>query len=1208
MGFTAYLNFQDGGGWQDITGSIREDIPRDRIWHNQFRAASDKCEITLGGDVALSNQLLAHEGGEILVDVRLDGTPYFYGVLQNDYDSAVSLGRLQRVTLNAVDTLYRLGNSVRYPFGPDASETSDDFAWTDWPVSDPATPGASIVHQLLYMAGWRSAEVSLPAVAATVPVFRHSSSDRRKYGELLNQLLEEAGYVLVQAPDGVVTLEDVYPVNDAASKTLRMSTPGELIEDYITKKRRRKFEAFQVSYRETERVNGAVVFDEVEGRADALSCNIDTSADPYNGAYPAGASATNRVYSVYQSDNPNLEIAAVENASLDYQTGAGALTLERADFSNPTKADVYLSGSAQLTRYRIIGDAIYYGRTFYLYKMVPTVSSTDREQSIEFQYLSTKAAAERLLSGRVAYWQSSVDYEFSTTTAVSPGEVISLVDDVVTGQTVKLLVNNVAESGEWTADGQRITRYDVTGYPISAFSLLAADRMYGDRISPSGSPDSTARVGEFLQDRPTYSNLESGTKSDGSTLTTKGRVEADTGYIGDLSIAGVLEVATAGSITSPNAYTLDKDGLVLDAGGSIIAGDATLDATGISGTGYSLTSAGLSITGGSINLGSGAFTVDDLGNLAATAGTVGGWNIGADLYDAADTIRLRPDDARVEIRDGAGNVTIALGYLGGVASYAATDYGLYINNPPVAVIDGGFDFENGDYRIADNAAYVIRDSGGAERGRFGSLGSGVVGLRVGDPGAGQGIQVDENGSAEFSGTVTIAGGSGIAALSDAGALAGMDAVGISNLDATVTVDGLIRADVIDVDNLVVRNLSAAYGDFGSLVGSPPQFAGGTASPKTFASGTSGNTVFNWLTSTIALNINQWYIAEGTYRGKQVTGVQAYNDPTSEVWIRTTNPLEVDKIEDTGSISADLTFYEIVYQTQIRGSLIPAVGPVADLGAENYRFRTLWAENGRFALDLYASFFRPNVMFENPTTEFPYHYIFAAPDGQQLVQIHDTGKVSARDGFDARNGGITLGGQTISSWSDVGGGEGEGPQGAWLSGCTSFNSDFRNNFARGGVWGSVAQPTAGNDGIEILQDGMYRITAAQRSTADGYSAIAESGNRNTLEDRTDGVWWHDHAGGSNDFAIGGYVGPLYAGEVITFGPSSSTAAGEMTYSSNGYSGYLIVEAFQGALPGPKGDKGEPGTVTADTVNGNFEVTQNLTVGGSLVVGGATLTVV
>lgn len=193
-----------------------------------------------------------------------------------------------------------------------------------------------------------------------------------------------------------------------------------------------------------------------------------------------------------------------------------------------------------------------------------------------------------------------------------------------------------------------------------------------------------------------------------------------------------------------------------------VKGAATIDGTitagdGIKSTGYISGVTGWQISG-SGNAEFNAVTVR--GNIQATTGAIGGFLIdGAELRDVNDRIALRPNKRRIEIKDDLGTTKIALGYLGQIADFTETQYGLYIAPGNDVLIEGDVDYANGDFAIDSDAAVVIRSGTGAEVGRFGSLSFGDIGLIIGR-GVSFGALTGGGGAAGTFGDLSGGGGAG----------------------------------------------------------------------------------------------------------------------------------------------------------------------------------------------------------------------------------------------------------------------------------------------------------------------------------------------------------------------------------------------------------------------------------------------------------------
>jgi len=138
-------------------------------------------------------------------------------------------------------------------------------------------------------------------------------------------------------------------------------------------------------------------------------------------------------------------------------------------------------------------------------------------------------------------------------------------------------------------------------------------------------------------------------------------------------------------------------------------------------------------------------------------------------------------------------------------------------------------------------------------------------------------------------------------------------------------------------------------------------------------------------------------------------------------------------------------------------------------------------------------------------------------------------------------------------------QGTGRVGDWgaKEGPSSYSSTYRNIYHVGMGKGNSLDWSTHADSIEILEDGVYWVKGVQRasSTTSVYVGVALDGSRSGLENKTDGMWNHDHADSANTYTQSNYIGPLSKGDKITCGPSSSGDG--LYYASSGYAGTLSI---------------------------------------------------
>lgn len=151
------------------------------------------------------------------------------------------------------------------------------------------------------------------------------------------------------------------------------------------------------------------------------------------------------------------------------------------------------------------------------------------------------------------------------------------------------------------------------------------------------------------------------------------------------------------------------------------------------------------------------------------------------------------------------------------------------------------------------------------------------------------------------------------------------------------------------------------------------------------------------------------------------------------------------------------------------------------------------------------------------------------------------------GIQAQLNAISTALNKLNSW-----GAKEGP--------TSLAGTYRNNWQMGQHQGVGIDATSYGDGIMINETGYYECIAYQRSDGTNiYIALGIDGNRTTIEERSTGIWGHDHSNVSGGWSKSYYIGPLNAGEKVTAGSSGGTAG--LTYGTAGYAGLLSVKRLR-----------------------------------------------
>lgn len=134
------------------------------------------------------------------------------------------------------------------------------------------------------------------------------------------------------------------------------------------------------------------------------------------------------------------------------------------------------------------------------------------------------------------------------------------------------------------------------------------------------------------------------------------------------------------------------------------------------------------------------------------------------------------------------------------------------------------------------------------------------------------------------------------------------------------------------------------------------------------------------------------------------------------------------------------------------------------------------------------------------------------------------------------------------------------QAEWAAkeGPTSWSSGYKVVWNTSMGTGSYLSPSAYNYGILVNITAIYEVWAAQRCNGGGdfFIGLGVDGNRSTLEDRSTGMWGHDHSPDSSQWSHSYYLGQLNAGEIITSGSPSNPNNG--LYGASGLFGHITIK--------------------------------------------------
>ena len=231
------LDFQDGGGNRDISAKvIHKSFRRSRyIWKN-LKPAQSACTFKMHRDATIINLLLSTTK-DVLVSITKDASDYFYGIVKNTFTFDIRT-KIGPTKLDCVDRGERLKKVI-----------DSTFAWTGYKVCDPASTGSSILHQLLTTAGFSSGEWSLSTtINKTIAYFVNIAPEKKKYHDVIRELLFEFGYVFHFGADGKFAIYDMFPSSVSTTANLDDSANNNMIGRLSVKRRDTRHEGASIKW------------------------------------------------------------------------------------------------------------------------------------------------------------------------------------------------------------------------------------------------------------------------------------------------------------------------------------------------------------------------------------------------------------------------------------------------------------------------------------------------------------------------------------------------------------------------------------------------------------------------------------------------------------------------------------------------------------------------------------------------------------------------------------------------------------------------------------------------------------------------------------------------------------------------------------------------------------------------------------------------
>lgn len=462
MAWVVTLDFQDGYGARDITAYVlKNTFRRSLVWANELSPASSQLTFSIHNNTTIANLFLSTATKDILVTVTKDGSGYFSGIVQNQFE--VGLGtRLRPVSVKCVDRGELLRRKIK-----------STFAWADYEVCTPSATATSIVHALLTLAGFTSGEWNITEVInKTIDYFVIVETEGRTYWDVLEKLLFEFGYTFYFDATGDFRLGELYPATATSTQTFDETN---IVGVLSLGKQARRFEGVEVEWCAHKTLTGALVFSDTTGGDETTKCYIPVAASDH---HPDGVEDYD-VYCEYAVEG--YELIYVASAAIDW-LGHSDLVLDTfTSYYRRALVDIRNSNGSStryITKLDITGTAVVRGDP--RFTVCEFVAGTEKADKITAEWITTSADAKQLASGVMRHYRYGyITYRFASRTLVDPGAIVT-VQDPILGMDNKVRIAS-------RVDDERTGLVIYEAYGLEAY-VAETDTTTGRVVAPKAAP------------------------------------------------------------------------------------------------------------------------------------------------------------------------------------------------------------------------------------------------------------------------------------------------------------------------------------------------------------------------------------------------------------------------------------------------------------------------------------------------------------------------------------------------------------------------------------------------------------------------------------------------------------------------------------------------------------------------------------------------
>lgn len=411
MAWLFRLDFDDGGGWKDITANVNTKSFRyNRYLFNELEPTVNNCSFDMRRDANI-NSLLTTEK-DIAINIQKDSVDYFTGYVRKNFKLTVG-PQVGPIKIDCVDPSFLIQKKI-----------DSNIYWANYKVCDSADTSHSIVHQLMVLAGFTTADVATTSITDVIDYFVIDLEEGRTYWDILKQLSFEFGYVFYFNDSGKMNFFNFLIPSKTTTKVVN---GDDMLKELVLTKSDEKYRGVEIKFRPHILLEDEKVFSDISGGTEDSSCIILVEPDHY---YPVEADTEDWFLQYTVKDR---EIITVESAAMDTDYQAG-IVINEAFVNYHTKAKFSVQNTSALDKYifkfDVVGDATVKGDLNKV--LVLNVAGTEEIRTYEAKWLTIKADAIDLASGLALYYKySDFQYAFTSNDAYveySIGDIVKVTE------------------------------------------------------------------------------------------------------------------------------------------------------------------------------------------------------------------------------------------------------------------------------------------------------------------------------------------------------------------------------------------------------------------------------------------------------------------------------------------------------------------------------------------------------------------------------------------------------------------------------------------------------------------------------------------------------------------------------------------------------------------------------------------------------------